>query len=63
MTLQTLSASADATVTVLLIALMIFALLLFFFYSKGNVRVLLCWGKTKFELEGKEKRSEDVRRT
>jgi hypothetical protein len=63
MSLQTLSASTGATVTVLLIALMIFALLLFFFYSKGNVRVLFYWGKTKFELEGKEKRSEDVHRT
>ena len=42
-----------------LIAVLAFGLAAYAMYCKGDVRVEISRGKTKFELEGKEKRARD----
>jgi hypothetical protein len=42
---------------VILIALLVFAVVAYVLYSKGDVRVEISRGRTKFALEGKEKRA------
>jgi hypothetical protein len=42
---------------VILIALLLFAVVAYALYSKGDVRVVISRGKTRFALEGKEKRA------
>ena len=52
-----LSLLPGGLVTLILIALMLWAVVVYALRTKGDVRVLLTRGKTTFELEAKERNS------